>query len=129
MVALRAFEALFAGLAVTVCLSLAVALLLKQLAPDWTETREGVSLWSALAHLGSSFLAAAGGGYVTAWLAAGRILPDVLVLGVVVLVLAALSALQERGEQPATYLLASIAVSPLGVLAGGLVRLRVEGVL
>jgi ethanolamine transporter EutH len=128
MVTLHAFEALFAGLGVVLCLSFALSFLMKQLAPDW-ESGEALSLVAALANLGSSFLAAAAGGYVTAWLSAERILPYTLVLGIVVLVLASLSALQERGEQPATYLLASIAIAPLGVLAGGLVRLRVEGVL
>jgi ethanolamine transporter EutH len=128
MVTLHAFEALFAGLSIVVCLSFAFSFLMKQFAPDW-ESGETLSLVAALANLGSSFLAAAAGGYVTAWLSAERVLPYTLVLGIVVLVLASLSALQERGEQPATYLLASIAIAPLGVLAGGLVRLRVEGVL
>ena len=73
--------------------------------------------------------AQAAGGYVTAWLSASKILPSVLVLGIAVLVLSGLSALQQRGEQPITYLLASVAIAPLGVLAGGLVWLRVEDIL
>ena len=47
----------------------------------------------------------------------------------VVLALAALSALQSRGKQPVWFALAQVAISPLGVLAGGLVRLRVLGIL
>jgi len=47
----------------------------------------------------------------------------------VVLALAALSALQQRGQQPMAYMLALVAISPLGVLAGGLVRLRILGIL
>ena len=80
-------------------------------------------------NLGYSFLAAAAGGYVTAWVAAANPLVHVLALGMVVLALAALSALQSRGKQPIWYQLALVAISPLGVLAGGLVRLRVLGIL
>jgi hypothetical protein len=53
----------------------------------------------------------------------------VLALGIVVLALAALSALQSRGKQPIWYQLALVAISPIGVLAGGLVWLRVLGIL
>jgi hypothetical protein len=81
-------------------------------------------------NLGSSFLAAAAGGYAAAWIAAANPLIHVLALGMVVLALSALSALQERrGTRPAGYLLAQVAISPIGVLAGGLVRLRVLGIL
>jgi hypothetical protein len=37
--------------------------------------------------------------------------------------------LQTRGKLPIWYQLALVAVSPLGVLAGGLLRLRVIGIL
>jgi hypothetical protein len=47
----------------------------------------------------------------------------------VVLAMAALSALQERGKQPIWYALTLLALMPIGVLAGGLVRLRVLGIL
>jgi hypothetical protein len=53
----------------------------------------------------------------------------VLGLGIIVLALAALSALQSRGKQPIWYQLSLVAITPLGVLAGGLVRLRVLGIL
>jgi hypothetical protein len=53
----------------------------------------------------------------------------VLALGIVVLALTALSALQARGKQPIWYALTLVAISPIGVLAGGLVRLRVVGIL
>jgi len=46
-----------------------------------------------------------------------------------VLALAALSALQSRGKQPNWIQLSLIAISPIGVLAGGLIRLRVVGIL
>ena len=74
-------------------------------------------------------LAAAAGGYVTAWAAAANPLIHVLALGIVVLAIAALSVLQSKGEQPIWYQLTLVALTPLGVLAGGLVRLRVLGIL
>ena len=79
-------------------------------------------------NLGYSFIAAAAGGYVTAWAAAANPLIHVLALGIVVLALSALSVLQSRGKQPIWYALALVAVTPMGVLAGGLVRLRVLGI-
>ena len=66
---------------------------------------------------------------MTAWLSAANPLVHVLVLGIVVLAMGALSALQTRGKQPVWYALTLLAVSSLGVLAGGLVRLRVLGIL
>jgi hypothetical protein len=80
-------------------------------------------------NLGYSFLAAAAGGYVTALLAAANPLYHVLALGIIVLALAALSAMQSKGKQPIWYQLTLIALTPIGVLAGGLVRPRVIGIL
>jgi hypothetical protein len=128
VVTLRAFEALFAGFAVTVLLSLVTAALVKALAPDWANPTRPMTVGAIFAHLGASFLAAAGGGYVTAWMAA-NVLPYVLALGVIVLVFSGFSALPQRGKLPIPYLLVSVALGPLGVFVGGLVRLRVEGIL
>jgi hypothetical protein len=66
---------------------------------------------------------------VTAWVAAANPLIHELALGMVVLGLAALSALQSRGKQPIWIQLSLVAISPIGVLAGGLARLRVMGIL
>jgi hypothetical protein len=141
---LHAFLALVAGFAVTVLLAMGLTALVVRLAPGWAETRSGLrklgpptgdlcpARWGPaciFVNLGSSFLAAAAGGYLTAWVAAANPLIHVLALGMVVLALAALSALKERGRQPVGYQLAQVAISPIGVLAGGLVRLRVLGIL
>jgi hypothetical protein len=56
-------------------------------------------------------------------------LEHALVLGIVVLLLAGVSALMSKGQQPTSYQLALVAIMPLGVLAGGLLRLRVLGIL
>jgi predicted membrane-bound dolichyl-phosphate-mannose-protein mannosyltransferase len=66
---------------------------------------------------------------VTAYLATGNPLVLVLVLAIVVLAMAALSALQSRGVQPVWYALALLVLMPLGALAGGMLRLRVLGIL
>jgi vancomycin permeability regulator SanA len=68
-----------------------------------------------------TFLALAAGLAVTVLL--------LLVLGLVVLMLAALSVLQSRGKHPIWFQLAQVAISPFGVLAGGLARLKAMGIL
>ena len=147
MVILHAFLALLAGFATMAVLVIALTALLTRMVPSWTgaegrpqpgspamprglplRRRDGQPGY-VFVNLGYSFLAAAAGGYVTAWVAAANPLVHVLALGMVVLALAALSALQSRGKQPIWYQLALVAISPLGVLAGGLVRLRVLGIL
>ncbi len=129
MVILHAFLALAAGFAVLVLLGMGLAALVARLVPSWTNEEGKPQPAQAFVHLGSSFLAAAAGGYVTAQVAAANPLIHVLALAIVVLALAALSALQSRGKQPVWYALAQVAISPVGVLAGGLVWLRVVGIL
>lgn len=129
MVILHAFLALAAGFAAVVLVVLALKAALQLFAPSLAgvEARPGPSY--TLVNLGASFLAGAAGGYVTAWDAHANPLVHVLALGIIILLLAALSALQSRDQQPIWYQLAQVALSPLGVLAGGLVRLRVVGIL
>ena len=129
MVTLRAFETLLAGLAVTAFFAIAMAALLGRLAPDWSGEVGAPKAGPAFVNLGFSFLSVAAGGYVTAWAAVGNPLPYVLVLGVVVLLLTGLGALQGRGKRPLKYQSALVAIGPAGVVAGGLVRLRVMGIL
>ncbi len=143
---MHAFLALVAGFAVMTVLLMGMTALLRRAAPSWLDAENapieeaslpatnsvyppGWSLGYVIVNLGYSFLACAAGGYVTAWAAAANPLLHVLALGIVVLALSALSAMQSRGKRPNWYLLALVAISPLGVLAGGLVRLRVLGFL
>jgi hypothetical protein len=141
MVILRAFLALAEGLATIALLSLLVNALLRRFTPDWA-AREGkpgastevqsprrLSAGAFFVQAGSALLTGAAGGYVTALAARGNPLVHVLALGMVVLALTALSALQAKGEQPVSLQLTLVAISPLGVLAGGLLRLRVLGIL
>jgi hypothetical protein len=129
VVIVRAFLALASGFAVIAVLMIAMTALLARIVPSWTGAEGKPEPAYVFVNLGYSFLAAAAGGYVTAWIAAANPLIHVLALGIVVLALAALSALQSKGMQPIWYQLTLVAITPLGVLAGGLLRLRVVGIL
>ncbi len=126
---LQAFGSLLAGFAAMALVVVAATALLKQFAPEWVGAETRPQPGYVFVNLGYSFLAAAAGGFVTAWIARASPLPAVLGLAVVVLVMGALSALTARGKQPMWYQAALLAIAPLGVLAGGLVRLRVVGIL
>ena len=129
MVILRAFLALLAGFATIGLLITTATAFLKKLTPSWTGPRNSPSIGYVFVNLGASFLAAVAGGYVTAWLAQNNPLFYVLALAIAVLLLGALSAVQQRGRLPIWYLLVLVAFTPLGALAGGLIRLRALGVL
>lgn len=129
MVILHAFFALASGFATMAVLISAVAALLRKYAPDWAEAAGTPNPAYTFVNLGSSFIAAGAGGYVTARIAEHNPLVHVLVLAITVLLLAALSALQQRGQQPIWYLLALVAITPVGVFVGGLIRMRALGVL
>jgi hypothetical protein len=112
VVAFHAFVALASGFLTMAAIVAALTALVARAAPDWAgEPRKP------------------GAGYVTAWLAAGNPLFQVLALAIIVLAIAAMSAMQARGKQPIWYQLTLTALSPLGVFAGGLVRMRVLGIL
>jgi hypothetical protein len=129
MVALHAFLALLGGFATMAAFVAVITALLQKLTPEWVSEKGTPKPGYIFINLGYSFLAAAAGGYVTAWIAAHNPLVHVLALAITVLLLAALSALQQRGQQPVWYMLTLVALTPVGVLAGGVVRLRVLGIL
>ncbi len=126
---LNAFLALLAGFATMALLVIATTALLTRFTPDWVGERAKPQPGYIFVNLGYSFLAAAAGGYATAWAARHNPLIHVLALAIVVLLLSAMSALQSRGQQPVWYALILVALSPFGVLAGGLMRLRTLGIL
>jgi hypothetical protein len=129
MVVLHAFLALAAGFLAIALLVTIMTALLNKLTPSWVAEGSHPEPGYIFVNLGYSFVAAAVGGYITAWIAGGNPLIHVLALAIPALLLAALSALQHRGQQPVWYLLALVAITPVGVFAGGLIRLRVLGVL
>ena len=124
-----AFLALLSGFVTMVILVIVMTALLKQLAPSWVGAEGRPNPGYVFVNLGYSFLSSAAGGFVTAWAARNNPLILVLALGVVVLLIAALSAMQQRGRQPVWYQLSLVAITPLGVLAGGLLRMRALGIL
>jgi hypothetical protein len=126
---LHPFLALAAGLAAVILVALGFRGILQWLAPSFAALSAQPDLGYTIVNFGASFLAGAAGGYATAWVAAANPLVHVLALALIILALAALSALQSRGKQPIWYQLAQVALSPVGVLAGGIVRLRVLGIL
>lgn len=129
MVILHTFLALAAGFAVTVLLGLGLTALISRLVPSWADAAGDHAAGYFFINLGFSFLAASAGGYVTAWIAVDNPLIQVLALALVVLLLSAMSALQARGKYPIWFQLAQVTITPLGVLAGGLLRLRILGIL
>ena len=129
MVAMHAFFALTGGFLTMAVLVGVLTALLTLLTPSWVQEQGKPQPGYVFVNLGYSFLAAAAGGYVTAWVAAANPLYHVLALAIIVLALATLSAMQQRGKQPIWYQLALITLSPLGVFAGGIIRLRVLGIL
>jgi hypothetical protein len=129
MVMFGAFFALLAGLATIAVLSVLMTLLLRRLVPSWAASQAKPASGAVVVQLGSGFLIATAGGYTTSLAARANPLLHVLALGIAVLALAALSALQQKGSQPVWFQLAQLIVSPIGVLAGGLLHLRILGIL
>ncbi len=129
MVVLHAFLALLAGFAVMALIVVVVTSALTRFTPDWVGAAGSPRPAYVFVNLGYSFIAAAAGGYVTALAAVNNPLYHVLALAIVVLALSALSALQQKGKQPVWYALALVSLTPVGVLSGGLVRLRVLGII
>jgi hypothetical protein len=129
MVILQAFLALLAGYATMAMLVIFMTVVLTRLTPGWVAKDGKPEPGYIVVNIGYSFVASAAGGYVTAWIARGNPLIHAEALALIVLLLAALSAMQSRGKQPIWYQLTLVAIMPLGVLAGGLIRLRVLGIL
>lgn len=129
MVILHSFLALAAGVAVLV---LGVALLttfIQRFLPSWDAAGNAIGLGAVFVHIAGCFAAAAAAGYVCSWISDPASIQHVLALGITVLVLTALSAVQFRGQRPVWFLVALVVAAPLGVLAGGLIWLRVTGIL
>lgn len=126
---MHAFFALAAGFLTMAILVAVLTAVLMRLTPSWVQAEGEPQPGYVFVNIAYSFMAAAAGGYVTAWLAAANPLYHVLALAIIVLAMAALSALQQRGKQPIWYQLTLLALSPIGVFAGGIIRMRVLGIL
>jgi hypothetical protein len=129
MVILRTFLGLLAGFVIIVFLVMVFTVLLTRFAPAWVGEEGKPKLSYVFTNIGYSFLAAGAGGYITSMAPSANPLILVLALAIVVLAMSALSALQQRGKQPVWYQLTLVAIMPLGVFAGGLLRIRMLGIL
>lgn len=129
MVVIRTFYALLAGFLTMAALVAVITTLLRRFTPGWIVESVKPDAGAVIVTLGASFLSAVAGGYVTSVVAVGNALVQVLVLAIVVLALTALSALQQRGKHPIAFQLALVALTPMGVMAGALLRLRVLGLI
>lgn len=125
---MQVFWALLAGFAVITVLMLGFTMALRKAPPDWVSANGRPTPAYVLANLGYSFLAAAAGGFVSAWMERGNPLGGSLALAIVVLVMSAVSALEQRGKQPLALHVALLVISPAGVFLGGLIRLWAMGV-
>ena len=129
MLIAKAFLALIAGFLSMAILVAAATTLFVKLAPGFVGEQGHPKPGYVLFNVIYSIIAAAVGGYVTAWIATDNPLVKTLFLALIVLLLAALSALQQRGKQPIWYQLLLIAITPAGVLLGGYLRLKLTGLL
>ena len=129
MVTLHAFVALLAGFLTMTLIVVAATALIAHLVPSWVGDPGNPSGGYIFVNLGYSFLAAAAGGYVAAWIGSATPVAHTLVLAVVVLLISALNAVLARGKQTIAYQIALVILSPIGIIAGGLARLRVLGIL
>jgi hypothetical protein len=127
MLVLHAFLALLAGFVSMAILIAAATAALAKFVPEWTGTPGQPRAGFLFVNLGYSLAAAMAGGYITAWVSMENPLILVLALALTVLLLTALSALQQRGQHPIWFQLLMSAITPAGVVLGGLARLRVMG--
>jgi hypothetical protein len=125
----RAFLAIAAGFVTIAVLITAVNSLLARMAPEFVKREGRPRLQYMVVNVLASAAFALEGGWITARLAPvpGNPLTLSLMLALAVLVMSALSAMQMRGQQPATYQLALIVISPLAVVAGGMIRMMQMG--
>ena len=123
------FLAMVAGFVVMAGLISVVTAALPRLIPNWVEL-DGSPRGPLIAtNLSWSFVSAAVGGYVTAWIASANPLDTALALAIVILVLGAIGTLQSRQKYPVWYIVLLLIVTPIGVIAGGLVRMKLLGLL
>ncbi len=129
MVMAHAFLTLLAGYAAVLIFDLGLRALSMRMTPSLSRESLRPRASECVVQLGGSFLAGALGGYITATLARGNSLIHVLVLALVILLMAALGSMQERGKRPIWFLLAQVGLAPIGVMAGGMLQLKLAGIL
>jgi hypothetical protein len=123
------FLAMVVGFVIMAGLISAVSALLPRLVPDWV-LLDGSPRGPLIAtNLTWSFVAAAIGGFVASWIADANPLDTALALAIVMLVLGAIGTLMSRQKYPLWYKMLLLVFTPIGVLAGGLIRMKFLGLL
>ena len=123
----HSFLAMLAGF-VTIIGGIGIATaLLSRVVPNLTSDDVPPDPFIMALNVGIGLVCSLLGGCVTARYALGNPLVHALMLALVVLLLSALSALQQKGRQPIYYLLVLMIIPPLAVLSGGLLRLHQLG--
>ena len=125
----HSFLAILLGFIAIIGLTGIATALLKHFAPDMASEDGPADPFTMAVHVGMSLVFSGLGGYITARIAQKNPIAHALMLALVVLLLTAFSTLQMKGRQPVYYLLISMTIPPLAVLAGGLLRLHQIGIL
>jgi xanthine/uracil permease len=125
----HSFLAILAGFIAILGLTGIATALLKRFAPGVAREDGPADPFVMAVHVGLNLVFSGLGGYITARFAQKNPIAHTLMLALVVLLLTAFSTLQMKGKRPIYYLLISITIPPLAVLAGGLLRLHQVGVL
>jgi hypothetical protein len=123
----RSFVAILAGFATMAVLVMLLTIAMNKAFPELVGDPAHPKRAYLLANIGYSAVFAIAGGYVTAVIASADPLRNVFMLALVTLVLSALSALQLRGQQPLVYQFALVVITPIAVLAGGLLCMHAAG--
>jgi hypothetical protein len=125
----HSFLAILLGFIAVIGLTGIATALLKQFTPSMAREEGPADPFAMAVHVGLSLVFSGLGGYITARFAQKNPIAHALMLALVVLLLTAFSTLQMKGRQPVYYLLISMTIPPLAVLAGGLLRLHQIGIL
>jgi hypothetical protein len=123
------FIAMLAGFVIMAGLISVVTATLPRLVPNWVELDGSPRRPLIATNLSWSFVAAAIGGYVTATIARENPLDTALALAIVMLVLGAIGTFQSREKYPLWYKMLLLVFTPIGVVAGGLLRMKYLGLL
>ena len=123
------FLAILVGFVIMAGLISAVTVALPRMIPAWVELNNSPRMPLMITNLIWSLISAAAGGYVTARMAISNPLDTALALAIVTLVLGAIGTLQSRQSYPLWYKVLLLIGTPIGVVAGGLIRTEYLGIL
>lgn len=125
----HSFLAILAGFVIIVGLTGIATVLLRRIMPSLTQADAQPDAFAMIVNLGLALIFSMVGGYVTAKYSGNRAITHAFMLALAILLLSGISSIQMKGKQPVYYLVVSMVIPPLAVLAGGLLWLHEAGVL